>query len=159
VKSTKASRLKVIVNFESRHEFHFTQRLDMTDSDLLARLTKLFERWDRDGLPEPKAAKPSPEMCPCGKTRLNTITPLCGPTVKVCAPDDGVCERKAAKPVNLKKEGEEFVLRIPSTFQLDVLIAVGVAPVPGAYMPCWLIRKGECIEIPGELRCRLLQVV
>lgn len=129
----------------------------MTDSDLLARLTKLMERWDRDGLPEPKAAKPPPEMCPCGKGRLSTINFLTGDPVKVCAPDDGVCERKAAKPVNLKKEGEEFVLRIPSTFQFDVLIAVGVTPVPGAYIPSWLIREGECIEIPGELRRRLAE--
>jgi len=135
----------------------------MTDSDLLARLTKLFERWDRDGLPEPKAAKPSPEMCPCGKTRLNTITPLCGPTVKVCAPDDGVCERKAAKPkaktFTFEQEGEEFVIRIPVSAKCACLFAMEYPPVPGAYMPVALIREGEYIKIPEELRCRLLQVV
>lgn len=135
----------------------------MTDPDLLARLTKLFERWDRDGLPEPKAAKPSQEMCPCGKTRLNTITPLCGPTVKVCAPDDGVCERKAAKPkaktFTFEKEGEEFVIRIPAWAQSTCLFAMEFPPVTGAYMPVALIREGQSIGIPEELRRRLLQAV
>jgi hypothetical protein len=135
----------------------------MNDSDFLARLTKIMERWDRDGLPEARAAKPSPEICPCGKGRLNTITFIGGQTVKVCAPDDGVCGKEAAKPkaktFTFEQEGEEFVIRIPVSAKCACLFAMEYPPVPGAYMPVALIREGEYIKIPEELRCRLLQVV
>lgn len=36
----------------------------MNDSDFLARLTKIMERWDRDGLPEARAAKPKTNKDP-----------------------------------------------------------------------------------------------